>query len=385
MSDLAGLLPSAAQDRHIGFCENITPRLLPECESTDDDCAGQICFLDVFLIHLSNFRMDPMPYPRIKIRALQALIAVYEEQSFSRAAERENATQSGMSTHLKGLETALDADLLIRNRKNFELTPAGKVVYRIGQDILKSLLEVETTVRELKGSVSGLVRFGMIPSLTRSILVPALNQYKAEFPEVELSLLEEYSHSLMRRVLAGEIDFALVPSTELPKGLIGHYVGQDREMLVSSANFQIGHDHLEEVSLTTLNGARLIVPSRLNVRRQKLETFLNTHRVQIAETLEMDGMLATLEMVGATDWVAILPSAICHPDKSGTVRRLNPLKNPPVTVDYMRVEKAESALPYAARLLAECLSNHINKIVSDWTESLNYDKIDNRECARHSP
>ena len=49
-----------------------------------------------------------MAYPKIKIRALQAFIAVYEEQSFSRAAERENTTQSGMSTQVKSLELILD-------------------------------------------------------------------------------------------------------------------------------------------------------------------------------------------------------------------------------------------------------------------------------------
>ncbi|MDC0140424.1 LysR family transcriptional regulator, partial [bacterium] len=58
-----------------------------------------------------------MTYPRIKIRALQAFVAVFEEQSFSRAAERENTTQSGMSTQVKELELTLGTQLLIRERK----------------------------------------------------------------------------------------------------------------------------------------------------------------------------------------------------------------------------------------------------------------------------
>ena len=52
-----------------------------------------------------------MPLPKVTIRGLQALLAVYEEQSFSRAADRENATQSGMSTQVKKLETTLDTKL----------------------------------------------------------------------------------------------------------------------------------------------------------------------------------------------------------------------------------------------------------------------------------
>lgn len=309
-----------------------------------------------------------MAYPSIKIRALQAFVAVYEEQSFSRAAARENTTQSGMSTQVKGLELMLGTPLLLRERKCFVLTPAGEIIYRQGQMILKALMETEKAVQDLRGTVAGLVRFGMIPSLTRSALIPALNQFQSEFPDVELSLLEEYSFSLMRRVLDGELDFALVPSTDLAAGLTGTFVGRDREMLVSSAGTDIGAAHMAGVPLSALSGHRLIVPSRLNVRRKHFDTLLNTHGIHLAETLEMDGMLVTLEMVGTTDWIAVLPSAICHSDKSGAVRRLNLIKDPPISLDYILVEKAEMAPPRAARLLANCLVQHISAVLSDWDD-----------------
>lgn len=302
---------------------------------------------------------------------MQAFIAVYEEQSFSRAADRENTTQSGMSTQVKGLELTLGRQLLIRERKKYRLTPEGEIIYREGQKVLRALIQTEQSVLELCSSVGGLVRFGMIPSLTRSVLIPGLDQFKTEFPEVELSLLEEYSFSLMRRVLDDELDFALVPSTDLPKGLTGKFVGRDREMVVSSSTIENGRVHLEEVTLSSLEGARLIVPSRLNVRRTQLDILLNSHGIHLAETLEMDGMLATLEMVAATDWVAVLPSAICYPDKDGSVRRLNPISSPPISLDYILIEKSETPPPRAAKLLADCLTDHITKILADWSKILN--------------
>ena len=309
-----------------------------------------------------------MAHPKINIRALQAFIAVYEEQSFSKAAERENATQSGMSTQVKSLELKLGTPLLIRERKQFELTPAGQLVYREAQGILKALLETEKQVREMHSTVAGLVRFGMIPSLTRSVLIPALEQFKQEFPAVELSLLEEYSFSLMRRVLDGEIDFAIVPSGDLPSGLTATYIGRDREMLVSAASTDTGYPHLAPVPLRALAGRRLVVPSRLNIRRKRLDSTLNAHGIHVAEMLEMDGMLATLEMVGGTDWLAVLPSAICYPDKSGLVRKLNVLGSPPMSFDYVIVEKTEAAPPRAARLLADRLIEHTNLILNDWDD-----------------
>ena len=309
-----------------------------------------------------------MPIPKISIRALRAFVAVYEEQSFSQAAARENATQSGMSTQVKNLEEKLGTPLLVRDRKEYTLTPAGQLVYREGQNILRALLATETAVTEMQDEVSGIVRFGLIPSLTRAVLTPALEKFKSEFPMVELSLVEEYSFSLMRRVLDGELNFAFVPAGDIPSGLTARFVGRDREMVVSRPGARPAHPHLSPMPLSALSGARLIVPTRQNVRRKRIETMLSAHGVHVAEMMEMDGMLATLEMVGNTDWAAILPSAICHNDIGGRHRKLNVLCDPPMSFDYVIVEKSEAPPPRAANLLAEQIVHHTNSILADWAD-----------------
>lgn len=309
-----------------------------------------------------------MPLPTISLRGLQAFIAVYEEQSFSRAAVRENATQSGMSTQVKTLELRLGAELLNRDRKKFTLTPAGQIVYREGQAILKALRATEARVKELRAEVAGMVKFGMIPSLTRSVLKPALEEFNADHPGVELSLLEEYSYSLMRRVLDGEIEFAMVPAGDLPAGLTARFVARDREMLVSRPGTLPGAEHLAPISIAALAGGRLIVPSRLNIRRRGIDSLLQAHGVHLAETMEMDGMLATLELVAASDWMAILPSAICHPDRDGRARQLNVIADPPMSLDYVIVEKSDAPPGRAAHLLADCLIRHTHDILDDWDD-----------------
>jgi DNA-binding transcriptional LysR family regulator len=305
-----------------------------------------------------------MRMPKISVRALKAFIAVYEEQSFSKAADRENATQSGMSTQVKNLEMRIGADLLIRSRKRFDLTPAGKIVYTEGQAILRHLLKAEKMVEDLQGDVSGSVRFGIIPTLTRAVLPLSIERFGAQFPGVELSLLEEYSGSLLRRVIDGELDFAVVPAGNLPPGTHATFIGRDREMILSRPGRFPDHAHLSDVPLSLLAGARLIVPSPQNVRRGRIEAALSAHGVHVADLLEMDGMLATVEMIGTTDWVAILPSAICHPDIRGTMRELHVLSHPPMTIDYNIVQKSEGPLSRAARLLADRITADTSEIVS---------------------
>lgn len=80
-------------------------------------------------------------------------------------------------------------------------------------------------------------------------------------------------------------------------------------------------------------------------------------------------MLGTLEMVAATDWVSILPSAICHADRAGTQRKLHVIAEPPMNLDYVIVEKAEMSLSRAAQPLADQIIAHTDAILSDWDDT----------------
>lgn len=304
-----------------------------------------------------------MPLHRINIRALQALVAVYQEQSFSRAAERENTTQSGMSTQVKNLEEQLQTQLLVRERNRIGLTPAGEIVYRDGQRILKSLWETEAAVMRMRGEIQGKVKFGMIPSLTRAIFTDLVEGMRTDHPNVQVSLTEEYSFSLLRRVLDGELEFAFVPAGDIPNGLTANFAGRDREVLVSRPGAIAGLTHLEPAPLSALEGARLVVPTELNVRRRRIGDVLKAQGIRVAEMVELDGMLATLEMVAQSDWVAILPSAICYPDKGGLVRQLNPVSHPDLPLDYAMVERSDQALSDAARLLSDRITQSIRDVL----------------------
>ena len=309
-----------------------------------------------------------MAFPKITIRGLRALVAVYEEQSFSRAAARENATQSGMSTQVKNLETTLDTPLLMRGKGALDLTPAGRVVYERGRDILLALSDLEARVREIDGAVTGQIRLGIIPTLTRSVLPKVMHSFRADFPEVDLSILEEYSNSLMRRVVQNDLDCAIVPAGDLLPGLAAQPVASDYEVLVARAGaFAFaGKPHLSTFVPGDLDGVKLIMPSPINVRRQWLDRYLRTHGVRPGGILEMDAMLATLEIVADSDWCAILPSVLLHPDLGGAVRELHPLDAPPIRTDYVAVQKAEKAPTLAARLFVERLRVGAREIREDW-------------------
>lgn len=311
-----------------------------------------------------------MPLPKVTIRNLKALLAVYEEQSFSRAAERENATQSGMSTQVKKLENVLGTPLLVRGKGALNLTPAGEIVYNRGRHVVRALFELEERVNTLDRGVSGAIRIGVIPTLTRAVLPRAMGRYHSAFPDVEVSVIEEYSFSLMRRVAMGELDWAAVPAGDLLSGLKATYLASDSEVLAVPPDALPAKAHLAPVRPADLNGLNLILPSSINVRRRSLEQYFGSQDVTPGEVLDMDAMLGTLELIAGGDWCAILPAAICHTDLPGARRKLHPLTDPPIRTDYVIVNKAEKALGQAAELMFEHLKSAALELREDWNRAI---------------
>ena len=155
----------------------------------------------------------------IALRQIQAVIAVCEEGSFTRAATRENATQSGISQHVAAVERTLGVKLFERSAAGVKPTPAGLRYYRRCVEAVGQLESANEEVRKFANLVSGDLRIGLIPTLTRAVLAPTLERFAPRYPDVRLHIVEGYSGVLTDMVLADDLDFAVVPTTEGRIGL----------------------------------------------------------------------------------------------------------------------------------------------------------------------
>ena len=72
------------------------------------------------------------------------------------------------------------------------------------------------------------------------------------------------------------------------------------------------------------------MPSRANVRRRNIEIYLETHGVEVADMIEMDAMIGTIQFVARSDWVAILSGLFCVTDIDRNERIISPLYDPPL-------------------------------------------------------
>jgi LysR family transcriptional regulator, nitrogen assimilation regulatory protein len=298
----------------------------------------------------------------ITLRQIRAVIAVCEEGSFTRAAEREAATQSGISQHIAALERSLGVRLFERSTAGVRPTPAGTRYYRRCIEALGTLNAGTEEMRALAGRVTGNLRIGLMPTFTRAALAPTLKAYVEDYPDVKLKIVEGYSNVLTERVLGEDLDFAVVPTFEGRVGLRSRLLARDREMLVSGPSR--GLAPMQPLRLRELAPLKLVAPGAPNIRRRNVDTYLQTNGIHIDELIEMDAMIGTLEFVAATDWVAVLPSLICVNDIGRTDLVINPIVDPPLYAEFVVIEPARHTLSVQAQLFLERLQTEVGRIQS---------------------
>jgi LysR family nitrogen assimilation transcriptional regulator len=285
------------------------------------------------------------------LRQIRSFIAVCEEASFTAAAARERATQSGISQHIKKLEAKLGVALFERDRGDIRLTTAGKIYYAECVDVLKRLDAAQQRVAASR--VLGSIRVGLMPTFTRSILSPALAQFLQQSPESEIHIVEAYSRVLTDMVLRDELDFAVVPSFEGAAGISHQLLARDRETLVSARQGKVRN--IKPIRLRNRGPLKVIVPGPQNTRRRNIETYFTSNGVAVSQRLELDAMMGTLQFIAASDWVAILPFLMMVSDLDEGRYDIRALEDPALYADFILIQPARKAMTPAAALFAEML------------------------------
>lgn len=304
----------------------------------------------------------------IPLRQVRAVIAVCEEGSFTRAAARENATQSGISQHVAAVERKLGVKLFQRSSGRVVPTPAGLRYYKSCVGALGALEKAFEQARAVAGQVSGDLRIGLMPTFTRAVLAPVLDDFVPRCPEVRLHIVEGYSGLLTKMVLDDELDFAVVPAFEGTLGLKSRLLVRDREMLLSGP--RAGFKPLSPVRLAECKALKMVVPGPDNIRRRNLETYFQTHGVQLDTKLEMDAMIATLEFVARSDWVTILPSVLSVNDIPGGELIVNPLVSPELHAEFVVIEPTRRTLSTQAHLFLQRFEREVAHIHDVWEAAI---------------
>ncbi|MFC5235267.1 LysR family transcriptional regulator [Pseudonocardia zijingensis] len=155
----------------------------------------------------------------LTLQQLRVIAEVYEAGSFTAAARRLLVAQSSLSRTVAEVERRLGTPLFERTTRRLEPTPAGREVVAAAR---RAVDAVEAELRHVEGYLAGRtgrVRIATLPSLAAILLPGVVSAFRAERPEVELSIEDALSGEVLERVRGGVVDLAVTVVSETPDPL----------------------------------------------------------------------------------------------------------------------------------------------------------------------
>ena len=126
----------------------------------------------------------------MELRHIHYFIAVAEELSFTRAADRLRIAQPPLSVQIRQLEDEIGVPLLRRTKRRVELTPAGDAFLEEARRILALVDRGMRTAREIGGGRRGVLRLGAVYSVIYAMIPSLLREFGRRFPDVRVELTE---------------------------------------------------------------------------------------------------------------------------------------------------------------------------------------------------
>lgn len=172
---------------------------------------------------------------------LEAFYSVARCLSFSKGAEAVHVTQSAVSQRISALEEHLGTSLLIRDRANLKLTPAGEKLLRYCQyqEQHESELLSELKVTDSKSQVlGGEIRVGGFSSIARSAIVPALAPLLQKNSGLGFTLVTKELNDLLPILKNGEVDYVVSNQDPERQDIEAIFLGVEENVLVESKRFK---------------------------------------------------------------------------------------------------------------------------------------------------
>lgn len=287
----------------------------------------------------------------MELRQLAYFVAVAEERSFSRGAERAYVVQSAVSTAVAKLEHELDITLLDRNAHPVALTPAGAAFLEEARATLATARRARGSVEPFRGQLSGSVDLGILMSSGPLDLSEALGRFHARHPLVSVRLRQSAAGTAghLAAVADGSLDLALVADTTAPAGVALRTIAREPIVLLCRGDHRFAG--ADAVRIARLAGEDIVrFAAGWGIRRQVDEAFAAAGIAPRAP-YELSDYDTAAGLVRHRLGVTLMPTspALRYPDLVAV-----PI-TPSVTWTLALAARVRSGEPPAVRALADAL------------------------------
>src|SRR6266446_9207065 len=240
------------------------------------------------------------------IRQIKAFVAIAETGTFTAGAARVHVTQAAISMQIRQLETETGAKLFIRAPRRVILTEAGEKLLERAYVILREHDAALQELAALTGAHRGRLRIGSASAMVTADPLPQiLRGLRESHPGVETSVVSGTSESLVKQVLAGELDAAFVSLPVEARGMQTELLNEDYLVAIASPRHPLAKQKI--VSAYALAGEKLILGERGGNTRRLIDQFFAQAGVTLKISMELSRLSAIKRMVEEDMGVGIVP------------------------------------------------------------------------------
>ena len=243
----------------------------------------------------------------MQIESLKVFCDLAETESFTKAAQINEITQSAVSQQIGMLERTFRSLLIERSKKKFRLTREGEILYDYSKQIIQMYDSLQHKLQEVKEIVSGTIRVATIYSIGLHDLPPYLKQFLKSYPTVNVHVEYRRSNQVYEDVLSNVVDLGLVAYPVKDTKLEVTPLRKDKLMLICHPQHPFAK--LKSIRLDALADQKFIGFEPDIPTRKAIDRILKDAGVEVQTVMEFDNVETVKRAVEIDAGVSMVPQA----------------------------------------------------------------------------
>ena len=231
--------------------------------------------------------------------------------SFSEASKQLFISQSAVSQSIKALEKKLDQTLFIRSTKKVQLTPEGEILLRHVEPAINLIKRGEAQIID-SVSTGGQIRIGASDTICRYFLVPYLERFHKEFPNIHIKVTNQTSLKCVDLLETGQVDLIVTnyPNSNLGSCSSVKKIKNFRDVFIANDDFIDLKD--KKLSLKELSNYPILMLDRKCTTSEFLHSLFQQNQLDLVPEIELSSNDLLIDLARIGLGIAFIPDYCLH-------------------------------------------------------------------------
>lgn len=256
----------------------------------------------------------------MELRQLRYLLAVADEENFTRASEKLFISQSALSQQIQALEQDVGTILVNRSKRGITLTDAGALLYQHARRALSEIEAAQTAINEMNGLLRGELHIGVVQTVNDYLMPSVVTQFTSQYPSIKLSISELSADEIEVSLDAGELHVGIGFHPPTNPAIQSQILMEEELVLV------VRDDHAlascNSLAVKELEGLPMIMLSQSFCTRRLWEDNARLAGAQPIINLELNTVSSILSAVLKTGLATILPQLTLYEERSRQLKQI---------------------------------------------------------------